>query len=347
MRYYCTYFDKGYLVRAVALYASLMRHERMPFTLYAVCLDELTRLVLDKLNLPGVVTVPLHEIEADDEPLRQARLNRSLLEYYWTLTPTVILRLLKRFPQVAAITYLDADLYFFSSPQPIFDEFSGFSILIHEHRFYEEFKPAAKFGRFNVGLLCFRRDAAALEALQWWRDRCNEWCYSRLEDGRFGDQLYLEDWPERFNGVRILEHIGAGVAPWNCLQYRYALDPVGQVTVDGHPLIFYHFHALCFSHPRYVVLSKIPAHKFSMALVSHCYLPYVRALHTAMEQLWSVQPEFVCGLVGQFKQQHAAIIYQAGQVQFDQQSILQLQQLDHDYSLLLTDQVVRDDVQDR
>lgn len=218
MRYYVTYFDKGYLVRAVALHSSLMRHERMPFTLYAVCLDELTRLLLDKLNLPGVVTVPLHEIEADDEALRQARLSRSLVEYYWTLTPTVILRLLDRYPQIAAITYLDADLYFFSSPQPIFDEFDSHSILIHEHRFYEAFKPAAIFGRFNVGLLCFRRDASALEALRWWRDRCNEWCYKRLEDGRFGDQLYLEDWPERFNGVRVLEHIGAGVAPWNCMQ---------------------------------------------------------------------------------------------------------------------------------
>ena len=76
MRYYVTYFDKGYLVRAVALHSSLMRHERMPFTLYAVCLDELTRLLLDKLNLPGVVTVPLHEIEADDEALRQARLSQ-------------------------------------------------------------------------------------------------------------------------------------------------------------------------------------------------------------------------------------------------------------------------------
>ncbi len=337
-------------MRAVALHSSLMKHERRPFTLYAVCLDELTRLLLDKLRLPSVVTLPLHEIEADDEPLRQARLNRSLVEYYWTLTPTVILRLLERFPQISTITYLDADLYFFSSPQPIFDEFANQSILIHEHRFHETFKVAIEYGKYNVGLLCFRRDPTALKALHWWRDKCNEWCYARLEAGKFGDQMYLEDWPERFRSVRVLEHIGAGVAPWNNLQYKYSLDESGSVYLDGMPLIFYHFHALHFSHPKYVVLSRLLPHKFPLNLIRYCYLPYVRALHAAMELIWAAHPDYRCGLLGEFLQRHAAIIYKACQVQFNQLSEeadpVQLRQLDDDYSLFLTDQVVQDDTSD-
>lgn len=344
MRYYCTYFDKGYLVRAIALHASLMRHQHGAFTLYAVCLDELTRLLLDRLMLPGIVTIPLHELEAGDEPLRQARLNRMQMEYYWTLTPSVILHLLEHFPQVDTITYLDADLYFFSSPQPIFDVFVGHSIMIHEHRFHEAFKPALEYGRFNVGLLCFRRDRNAVEALSWWRERCNEWCYARLEDGKFGDQLYLEDWPDRFSGVRVLEHIGAGVAPWNNLQYRYSLDSNGMVLADGLPLIFYHFHALYLAHPRYVVLSKILAHKFPIKLIEYCYLPYVQALHRAIEQVWTVLPECMAGLEGAFLQRHAAIILQADQVDFvgasDDKTPLELVRLDQNYSLLVTDQVV-------
>ena len=32
-----------------------------------------------------------------------------------------------------------------------------------------------------------------LKALKWWRDRCLEWCYARIEDGKFGDQFYIED----------------------------------------------------------------------------------------------------------------------------------------------------------
>ena len=317
MRYYCTYFDKGYLVRALALYRSLLRHERQPFTLYMVCLDELTRTLVNRLGLPHVITVPLHDIEHGDEALRQARGNRSQVEYYWTLTPTVILRLLERYPAIDVLTYLDADLFFFSAPEPIFAEFSGYSVLIHEHRFHEAFKPAIKYGRFNVGLLCFRRDRNALEVLHWWRDRCNEWCYCRLEEGRYGDQLYLDSWPERFSGVRVLEHIGAGVAPWNNLQYRYAADSDGRVTVDGLPLVFYHFHALTFSHPRYVVLSKLPAHNFPLELVRLCYLPYVCELHAELEKLLELHPTFACGVTGAFLPGLAAILLDADTIQFN------------------------------
>lgn len=345
MRYYCTYFDKGYLVRAVALHESLMRHERNPFILFAVCLDELTRILIERLQLKGVVAVPLHEIESGDEALRQARLNRSLVEYYWTLTPTVILHLLDRYPQVDTITYLDADLYFFSSPEPIFEEFAGHSVMIHEHRFHETFKPAAKYGRFNVGLLCFRRDHSALTALRWWRERCNEWCYARLEEGKFGDQLYLEDWPERFNGVRILEHVGAGVAPWNNMQYSYGIDSEGKVVVNTLPLVFYHFHALYFSHPRYVVLSKLLAHKFTLSMVRYCYLPYVRALHRAVERVWALHPDFGFGLYGSFMFLHTAIIRRAEEISFTMPEgasvVPELIPLDDEYSLFATDQLQR------
>lgn len=345
MRYYCSYFDKGYLVRAIALHESLMRHEQNPFTLFAVCLDELTRILVERLQLKGVIAVPLHEIEAGDEALRQARLNRSQVEYYWTLTPTVILRLLEREPRMEMITYLDADLYFFSSPEPIFKEFEGQSVLIHEHRFHEAFKPALKYGRFNVGLLCFRRDNNAMEVLRWWRDRCNEWCYARLEEGRFGDQLYLENWPEQFQGVRVLENIGAGVAPWNNMQYSYARNSDGFIEVDKTPLLFYHFHALYFSHPRYVVLSKLLAHKFTHELVMFCYLPYVKALHRAIEQVWIYQPDYGFGLNGSFLYTNASIIMNAGDIVFKMpdgsSAALELLALDKEYSLFVTDQIVQ------
>jgi O-antigen biosynthesis protein len=347
MRYYCTYFDKGYLVRAIALHASLQRHEQSPFTLYAVCLDELTRILVERLRLPGVVAIPLHEIEAADEPLRKARSNRSQVEYYWTLTPTVILHLLKREQQVKVITYLDADLYFFSSPDPIFEEFAGHSVLIHEHRFHEEFKPAIKYGRFNVGLLCFRRDVRAMAVLEWWREQCNEWCYARLEDGKYGDQLYLDCWPDRFEGVRILEHTGAGVAPWNNMQYRYSLDRHGKVMVDDRPMVFYHFHALTFSHPRYVVLSRLASHKFKQSLILHCYLPYIKELHKALLRIWDFSPDFQFGLAGEYISSFAAIVLNAGDIAFNLpqggDKAPKLAPLDEQYSLLVTDQVTADD----
>lgn len=345
MRYYCSYFDRNYLVRALALIDSLHTHERQPFTFFAVCLDELTRVILTRLALPNVVPLPLHEFEAGDGELCGARSNRDQVEYYWTLTPTVILRLLERNRHIDVLTYLDSDLYFFSSPDPIYNELGADSILIHEHRFHDSFKPAIIYGRFNVGLLSFRNNDDGITALQWWRERCIEWCYNYLEDGRYGDQLYLDSWPERFRGVHILEHAGAGVAPWNNLQYHFEQLQDTTVTVDGLQLVFYHFHGLLFRHPNYVILSKLFSHKFTADIILLCYLPYVKKLFEKIDLLQSVLPEFNFGLSCTYwNAANAAIARNIASIKIsDAQGVSHIPEtvtLDKELTLLVSEQVI-------
>lgn len=43
-------------------------------------------------------------------------------------------------------------------------------------------------------LFIFRNNQQGRKVLTWWRKACLEWCYNRFEDGRFGDQKYLDDW---------------------------------------------------------------------------------------------------------------------------------------------------------
>ncbi|MCX7049581.1 MAG: hypothetical protein NTX50_29365 [Candidatus Sumerlaeota bacterium] len=103
MRYYCTYFDHNYLPRGLALYHSLQRHCPQS-QLFVLCLTPQCHDVLTRLQLPNVRLARLEEMEAGDEPLRQARTNRSLVEYYFTCTPTFILYALKQCPEAQAIT---------------------------------------------------------------------------------------------------------------------------------------------------------------------------------------------------------------------------------------------------
>jgi hypothetical protein len=98
-------------------------------------------------------------------------------------------------------------------------------------------------GVYNVGLVAFRRTPDGLTALRWWRERCLEWCFDRIEAHRYGDQKYLDDWPERFAGVAVLEHRGGGAGPWNVGSHRVHLR-AGVVFVDAAPLLFYHFSLL-------------------------------------------------------------------------------------------------------
>lgn len=296
-RYFCTLADRNYLVRALALIESLRRHERGDYTLYFVCLDELTRTILNALRLPNVVPVPLHAIEAGDEPLGAARQDRTAVEYYWTLTPTMIRWLIQQHPEIDVLTYLDADLFFFSASDPIFAELGSKSVLIHEHRFTPELAfMAAQSGRFNVGLVSFRRDADGLGALEWWRDRCLEWCFNRTEDGKFGDQMYLDDWPTRFRNLVVLQNVGAALAPWNVGNYRIGLLPDGAPTVDGGPVVFFHFHSLQVPRPDVVLATKFPGFPLSAELISGCYVPYSETLFERGMAVKAVLPQFAFGM---------------------------------------------------
>jgi hypothetical protein len=116
LRHYCTHSDRNYLTRGIALCESMLRHEVHPHVIYYVCLDEITHTVLKALQLPNVIPVPLHVIERGDDALLAARSNRSLIEYFWTLTPTIIAWLLEGNAEIDTLTYVDADLFFFASP---------------------------------------------------------------------------------------------------------------------------------------------------------------------------------------------------------------------------------------
>jgi hypothetical protein len=240
---FCTIFDADYLPRALAMYRSLEAVDP-DFRLRAYCVEPGVAELLESLGLPRLIAVDIREVEAADPQLAAVRPDRTRGEYCWTATPSICLHSLRSDPALSAITYLDADLMFFADPAPLLDELGDASILIVPHRFGPRWDHCTvTHGTFNVEFNTFRRDEHGLAALEWWRERCLEWCYRRHEEGRFGDQLYLDEFPRRFQGVHILEHRGGGVAPWNSEEAAFATTG-DAVTVDGTPLVFYHYTTL-------------------------------------------------------------------------------------------------------
>lgn len=274
---------------------SLLRHEKEGCEVFVVCMDEISRLIMEKLNFSCVVLIGLHQIERHDPDFFATREDRTVVEYYWTSTPVICSFLLDQFKEIETLIYLDADLFFFSSPDPIYAEFQGRSILIHEHRFSPQLAHLEVNGKYNVGLVGFRNDTRGRAAVSWWRDRCIEWCYYRIEDGKLGDQLYLNDWPERFEGVRVLENPGAALAPWNHDQYvcQYSGN---DMLVEGVPAIFYHFQSFQFLHPEVVVPAAHTVYPLTVDLLEFFFVPYYLALGKALKRVTSILPEFDFGL---------------------------------------------------
>jgi hypothetical protein len=293
-REFCTLFDSAYLFKALALYDSLERHCDS-FHLTALCFDEEAERVLELLALPHMSTLPLAELERCDPGLVAAKADRSRFEYCCTTTPALPLHLFRTRPELEEVTYIDADLFFFSNPEPLFAEMGDASVLITPHRFPPYLRHYELNGIYNVQFMTFRRDEQGLEALRWWHDRCIEWCYLRLEDGKFADQKYLDDWPERFEGVHVLRHKGGGLAPWNVAAHR--LHQVRETAmVDEDPLIFFHFHRMRlrtdggydWRAPGYLV----PPGAFELV-----YRPYLLALDLAKQRVRDVDPSFRAGLL--------------------------------------------------
>jgi hypothetical protein len=240
-RYFCTYFDHYYLSRGLALHYSLMQH-CPSFKLWVVCLSTECYDTLKELDLPNLIPISQAEFEHGDEKLVAAKENRSKIEYYFTCTPSLALYVLNHFPEVDLITYLDSDLFFFSNPQPIFDEMGNGSIAIIPHRFSKYLKRYERNGIYNVGWVSFRRDINGIACLQWWREKCIEWCYDKIEPDRFADQKYLNYWEEMFEGVVVIQHKGANLAAWNISSYNLQFRE-GNVLIDNQFLIFFHFNS--------------------------------------------------------------------------------------------------------
>lgn len=244
--HFCTFFDKNYLGRGLALYYSLLDHCK-DFTLWILCTDDICYEMLEKLNLPKIKLYRMAEVE--DEKMLAVKGQRTAIEYSWMFGSQFPLFLFKNIGMKRVI-YVDADITFFNDMNAIDQEMEDRSIMIIPHRYSPKnlFREKTS-GIYNVGMLIFKNDNNAIQCLTWWKERCIEWCFARYEDGKHGDQMYLNDWPERFNNVCVLQYLGAGVAPWNIDNYRFFEEKnnifgIEKTTAKKFNLLFYHYHGL-------------------------------------------------------------------------------------------------------
>ena len=291
-RYFCTLFDSNYLLKGLAMLRSLKRH-CSGATIFVLCMDDQAKLTLERLDMPFVTCISLAEVE--NEELLEAKADRGTAEYCWTLSSGFTWYVMQNYPEIDFLTYVDADLLFYSDVEPLFNEIGDASIAIIEHRFTPRLQDREVNGRFCVEWNSFRRDEQGLACLLRWREQCIEWCYYRLEDGKMGDQKYLDEWPGRYSSCHILMHPGAGIAPWNYAQYRFDKNENGQITVEGVALIFYHFH-------QFQLLENGSFDRLSSFYTSECeepqavYEAYETELKKCLEDVREVVPSFNGGL---------------------------------------------------
>jgi hypothetical protein len=241
---YITLFDNNYLPMGLCLHASLVAHGGA-FVLWVLCMDDEVHRNLTRLALPNLRLIRLAEIESP--ALLGVKSSRTRAEYCWTITPFTAQFVFDRDPSAGRATYVDADVFLLDSPAPLFAELehAGKHVLITEHAFDPRYAAAAANGRFCVQFMTFDRSAASARVMTWWQERCIEWCFARIEDGKCGDQKYLDVWPELFGDiVHVAADLDLALGPWNA-EYR-------QLLAGGRKLrpAFFHFHGFRIVGPR-------------------------------------------------------------------------------------------------
>jgi hypothetical protein len=294
---YCTYFDKGFLLKGLALHTSLIRHNS-DAKLWILAFDKYTENILKKIKLKGVTVVALKDFQ--DKGLLAVKPTRNLVEYYWTCTPSWILYVLKK-TQAKHTVYLDADLYFFSDPERGVTEIGDKSLLVVEHRFPKERGGMAANGRFNVAFNVFKNDKIGKACLERWRKQCLDWCYSKPEDGKLGDQMYLNEWPKLYGkDLVISKNVGVDTAPWNISQYKVT-DKNSRIFINNVQLICYHFHQFQILGPT--KFSRVHGYKFSRKIADKIYEPYEMEISIQFKKLKSLDATFEIEAPSQFSSQ--------------------------------------------
>ena len=241
LNYYCTYFDSNYLPRGIAMIRSLHRQDANA-NIYVLCLDDASYEVMMHSN-ENVLLIHINELLEADTELKHARENRTLIEWYFTITPCIVNYLIQKNPNIENLYYIDSDLYFYNPIQTLIEESKTASAQVIEHRFPPQLQHLLVYGRFNVGWVGFSRSSEGLDLIEDYRKLCIDWCYDKVEDDRYGDQKYLDQWPLKYPSCVISKQAGANVAQWNIPGRPLSINN-GAFYINKDPLIFYHFHGV-------------------------------------------------------------------------------------------------------
>ncbi len=165
----------------------------------------------------------------------------------WSLKPVYLKFLIEK--GYDSVIYCDNDIFFFDSPQFLFEKLVEKSFLLTPH-FYPSnpsnnqnwLEANFRVGLYNAGFIGV--SIKGVEILDWWTNCCLYNVKKSFWRGLFDDQKYLDLVPVKFDNVEVVKHRGCNLAGWNSDESEIVKDENGQFLIQNEPLIFIHFTPL-------------------------------------------------------------------------------------------------------
>lgn len=240
----------AYLPRTLVLARSLRRHEGR----------RLKIIVFDRKAPVDVVASEADVIWLEDlgvPKLHELAFMYDIIEFSTSLKPFIALQLLKTHDSVV---FLDPDTCLFDSLGPVLEDVRRHPIVLTPH--YTTPQPnqpseadlgMMRFGSFNLGFFAVSRSSEGLRFLEWWSQRCIDYCFMESQFGLSTDQKWVAIAPCFFKDLHVSFNLGYNAAPWNTFERDISKTADGRYVVNGeYPLIFFHFSNFDRLDPEYL-----------------------------------------------------------------------------------------------
>lgn len=238
----------NYLPKARVLFASLRKQHPDWRLHFAVC-----DAPLPADALAGLGADEIHQLDSFAIPnLHRWAFCHSLIELATAIKPFVLKKLLAR-DDCAGVIYLDPDIAVLSPMTEVAEALGGADIVLTPHLTDPEHAvpgivaneiSTMQHGIYNLGFIAVAPRDEGHAFARWWSDRTYRYCREDIPDGIYTDQRWVDFAPAFFDRVKVLRSPGLNAAPWNLPNREMAGDLAHGLTVNGRPLVFFHFSQL-------------------------------------------------------------------------------------------------------
>jgi len=231
LKNYCSLGDTKYLPHLICLIESIKRHIKGEHNIHILALDENVKNKL-KNKFQDIKIYDINEVQKDfeirslrflppgNEAISNAKASNKdpgFVQFCWAMASCFCNWLMERINQ--SITYVDADILFFSDMDDFFSELGKKSIGFVSHRIPYLYTS----GEFNVGIVHFSCDGPGKSALKKWKLlMSNPQNNYSMGFGTCGDQKYLEVLYSIYrDDTCIVDQKFGHLAPWNVTNHSY------------------------------------------------------------------------------------------------------------------------------
>ena len=245
----CTIISKNYLSHARTLMQSV-REQHPDIHLVTLLVDE-------NEGYFDPAAEPFETLRASELGIpnwRHFAFKYTIMELNTAVKPYLLEYLFERY-SAQKVIYLDPDIIVYGRLDGLLALLDQHSVVLTPHLLDpldDSFHPSEvdimRAGTYNLGFIALARSGQWRELLHWWQQKLYEGCIVEPERGYFVDQRWMDLVPGLFEQVFVLRDPGYNVAYWN-FKTRDLQRANGGYTVNGHPLVFFHFSGFSARNP--------------------------------------------------------------------------------------------------